>query len=456
MIQRPQAQTAVLLALTATLSLCASGCRPPGLAPDKLRADLDFMFRTIRETHPNPYAYISEAKLADLHNAAAARIDRPMTPAQFYWLTAPAVAAIRSGHTFLRRPSEKFLTYQQLGGAVYPIAIRLAGDAGEKVILADVLSPPQMPIGGQILTIDGQDAMAFLMPLARRMPDEGRDAAPALLQRPQTLQLLLWLSQGGKRPLKLRVRDAAGQEGDYLLPPLHSNEISRRQAERNHKWRWLPYSCRLVDDPNAAVVTIDSFTDKHWYVLFLGDTLRQLRDKKPTDLIIDLRRNRGGSVLLAELLLGLVADKPFKLYEKVTVKLPNGNKASMSMPEIIPAKGRRLFPGRVWVLIGRGTASAAVAFAAAVKHYRIGALIGEQTGGPGAVYGNPRRFRLPNSGLQLQVATNHAIVVGGAPDQRIQPHHQVKQTPQDAARDIDTVLQFTLDLIRRSPDPKRR
>ena len=376
-----------------------------------------------------------------------------MTPAQFYWLTAPAVAAIRSGHTFLRRPSEKFLTYQQLGGAVYPIAIRLAGD---KVILADVLAPPRMPIGGQILTIDGQGAMDFLMPLAKCMPDEGRDAAPALLQRPRTLQLLLWLSRGGKRPLRLRVRDAAGQEGDYLLPPLHSHEIRRRLAERNYKWRWLPYSCRLVEDPNAAVVTIDSFTDKHWYALFLGNTLRQLQDRKPTDLIIDLRRNRGGSVLLAELLLGLLADKPFKLYEKVTVKLPGGNRASMSPPPIAPAKDVRLFARRVYILIGRGTASSSVAFASAVKHYRIGTLIGEQTGGPGAVYGNPRRFRLPNSGLQLQVATNHAIVVGGAPDQRIQPHHQVKQTPQDAARNIDTVLQFTLDLIRRSPDPKRR
>jgi hypothetical protein len=453
MIERRQAQTAVLLAITAAWALCASGCRTPGLDPDELRADLDFIFQTIRQTHPNPYAYISKAGLADLHSAAAARIDGPMTPAQFYWLTAPAVAAIRSGHTFLRRPSEKFLTYKQLGGAVYPIAIRLAGD---KVILADVLSPPPMPIGGQILTIDGQGAMDFLMPLARCMPDEGRDAAPALLQRPQMLQLLLWLSQGGKRPLKLRVRDAAGQEDDYLLPPLHSNEISRRQAERNHKWQWLPYSCRLVDDPNAAVVTIDSFTDQHWYVLFLGDMLRQLREGKPTDLIIDLRHNRGGSVLLAELLLGLVTDKPFKLYEKVTVKLPNGNEASMSMPEITPAKGPRLFPGQLYVLIGPGTASSAVAFASAVKHYRIGTLIGEQTGGPGAVYGNPHRFRLPNSGLWLQVATNHAIVVGSAPDQRIQPHHQVKQTPQDAARNIDTALQFTLDLIRRNADPKRR
>lgn len=451
MIKRRQAQTAVLLALTAAWSLCASGCHTPRLTPDKLRADLDFIFQTIRETHPNPYAYVSKSKLADLQDAAAARIDRPMTPAQFYWLTAPAVAAIRSGHTFLRRPSEKFLTYQQLGGAVYPIAIRLAGD---KVILADVLSPPRMPIGGQILTIDGQGALEFLMPLARRMPDEGRDAAPALLQRPRTLQLLLWLARGGKRPLRLRVRDAAGQESDYLLPPLHSHEIRRRLSERNYKWRWLPYSCRFVEDPNAAVVTIDAFTDQHWYILFLSDTLRQLRDKKPTDLIIDLRRNRGGSVLLAELLLGFLADKPFKLYEKLTVKFADGKAATMSPPKIAPAKGPRLFAGRVWILIGRGTASAAVAFAAAVKHYRIGTLIGEQTGGPGAVYGNPRRFRLPNSGLWLQVATNHAVVVGSAPGgQGIKPHHQVKQTPQDAARNIDTALQFTLDLIRRNGRP---
>ena len=442
--------------LTAAAGRCGGGCGAPALAPNEMHADLDFLFEKIEQVHPKPYAYVSRSRFADLRKALYERIDRPMTAPEFYWLVAPAVASLRSSHTLLHPPEAQFKTYQQLGGAVYPLAVRFAD---RQVILADALGPPGLPIGGQILTINGRDAGEFLARLAKRLPDERRSAAPTMLQRPRTLQLLLWLACGGRQPLQLRVRDAAGPDlprrgsigiADHALPPLYAHQVRRRLEARNYKWQWFPYTRRFVEDANAAVVTIDSFTDPHWYTLFLADTFRELREKNTADLIIDLRRNRGGSVLLAEVLLALLTDRPFRLYKKVTCKGPGGGPVTLDPPEVRPGRGSRQFSGRVYVLIGRGTASASVAFAAAVKHYGLGVLVGQETGGRNAVYGSPRRFRLPHSGLRLSVASNHAVVVGpDAPDRGVRPHHEVRQTSQDSARAIDTVLEFTLDLIRR-------
>ncbi len=58
-------------------------------------------------------------------------------------------------------------------------------------------------------------------------------------------------------------------------------------------------------------------------------------------------------------------------------------------------------------------------------------------------------IQLPNSGLKGQVSTAHFVTVGGMEDSGgVTPDYEIKQKPQDSAKGVDTVLQFTLDLIK--------
>jgi C-terminal processing protease CtpA/Prc len=103
------------------------------------------------------------------------------------------------------------------------------------------------------------------------------------------------------------------------------------------------------------------------------------------------------------------------------------------------------------VLIGARSFSASTVFASTIKCFRIGTLVGEETPDPATLYADTVYSELPNSELHIAVASKCMIAACGGPDGRgVIPDFEVRQNRQDTAKGIDTVLQFTLDLIRRS------
>jgi hypothetical protein len=90
-----------------------------------------------------------------------------------------------------------------------------------------------------------------------------------------------------------------------------------------------------------------------------------------------------------------------------------------------------------------------------MKCFNVGLLVGEETPDPPTLYGSSIFSELPNSMLQLAVASKLLVAACGKPDGRgVIPDHQVKQKPKHAAKGIDTILQFTLNLIRNTEAQK--
>ena len=58
------------------------------IPPDKLKKDLDFLFKTIEEVHPNMYAYTPKEEFIPLRDELYHQIKRPMTRLEFYKITA--------------------------------------------------------------------------------------------------------------------------------------------------------------------------------------------------------------------------------------------------------------------------------------------------------------------------------------------------------------------------------
>jgi C-terminal processing protease CtpA/Prc len=114
-----------------------------------------------------------------------------------------------------------------------------------------------------------------------------------------------------------------------------------------------------------------------------------------------------------------------------------------------PHESSNRFKGSVDLLIAKPTFSAASNFAAAVKFFEMGTLIGQETGGTKHHYGQVLPVQLPHSGLKGQVSTAHFIAVGGIEDRGgVKPDYEVRQTFIDKNKGRDTVLEFTLNLIK--------
>lgn len=150
------------------------------------------------------------------------------------------------------------------------------------------------------------------------------------------------------------------------------------------------------------------------------------------NLIIDLRRNSGGNSNLGEQMASFLIAKP--------------QKACVSRKKINP--NSNAYKGRVYVLIGVQTSSAAESFALDLLESDNAILVGSPTNGD---TGNSPKIFNTDFGLYFSIPTRKPaqISFNGFPMEGIgiPPHHIIKQNIEDYINQTDTVLEYTLKLI---------
>ncbi|MBC8468332.1 MAG: hypothetical protein H8D56_02570 [Planctomycetes bacterium] len=368
------------------------------IAPDKLKEDLDFLFKTIEEVHPNIYAYISEEKYATIRHELYKHFDHAMNVSEFYLYVHTAVSCLKDSHTRAERPSN------------------------------------------------------FIMPPIT-------ESMRALGER-----------------LKRLVEDDGSSWTDAQYVP----------APRKKEYTG-PYSYHFFPEYDTCLIVINWFgmpDQIGQYAKMFQETLKEIREKGVTHLVIDVRENSGGCGLAGDELLKYLVNKPFRQIEKVEQRIfpaffelceqyglninqvmadeygidvenlkskrdyKPGITVTGQVPFKNPHKSSDRFKGSIYLLIARPTFSAASNFAASVKFFKTGILIGQETSGKKDHYGQVVPIQLPNSGLKGQVSTAHFLTVGGMEDSGgVKPDYEVRQKPEDTAKGRDTVLEFTLNLI---------
>lgn len=422
------------------------------IAPERLKEDLEFAFNTIETVHPNMYAYVAEETFAEARKSLYSQISHPMTPLEFYKLLAPVICSLRGGHTGLGLPPG-WREYKSAGGRFYPIEIHWYGT---DVILAGYYGQGDLPLGGKILAVNDQAADAVFANLARYGASEGRKGNPWELQFDEILKSALWMEYGST-PLHLDIRLLDGRTERHVVNALTFEEVKTialqkkplaRSATRDSARTIVGYRrffiYRYIEEYDTALLRISKF---YWgyfanFREFLAKAFKDINDRGVSNLIIDVRYNPGGARL------GIYALFRYLTNKRIVLEEGDAKYWRASGRLLVPSP--LVFKGRTYVLIGPHTASAAMMFAAAAKYYEVATLVGEETLEPTVLYAERRDFRLPNSGLTLCVASDRTVAVGGKADGRgVVPDYEVKQKPEDTAKWVDTVLQFTLDLIKK-------
>lgn len=440
---------------------CPSGT----ISAEKLQADLDFMLATMKEAHPNLYAYTAQADADRTFQQVRAAIGQPMTGKEFYRLIAPAVASLKNGHTYVFPPVEEFQACMKGGGKVLPVTF---GFDQQKVILRDCSGQKPPPLGVEVLSINGQDAMAICQRYASYFPAEGNTKNMALIERGEILRILLWMDYGCDTPLALKVKDTDRKISEFSVQPTPADGLKPGQAATTKSGRW---QYKYLPGARCGVITFDGF-DLAGFDQFLKDAFGDIRAKKAESLIIDLRACPGGDGRVGDALMNYLTEKPFIQFQKTEIKVTRqmfGKYAQQfgctenQIGSVValdgqatrsgqPVENSLRFRGRVIVLIGPRSTSASTSFAACVKYYHLGTLIGEETGDTTDLYADSYVFTLPNSQIKVSVACKHFVLAGGKPDGRgVIPDQEVKQTREDLSTGKDTVLDYVLEMLRKSP-----
>jgi hypothetical protein len=436
--------------------------------------DLDFFFKTIEQVHPNYRANMSKADCRRIkdHSRAALKqaCDRNgQVPISVLALTAAeAGAAFGDGHTACRLPAG--LPDPSDPSPCMP-PFRLRWEAGH-VVIGEAIGGLEHLANARLLQINGKPLEETLTPVLARVSGE-RQAfrMKSFLDQQEVCWALVRPVQGDKTTVTIR---RGADEPQTVSVPLISLERYRRELpagpgrnsggfhEFRHDGRTCYWQYNSFDASDSAKKAIDA-------------VFKDIRDRGARNLIIDLRFNGGGNSEAAEYILSYITNEPYCVYSRVDAKLSkqflrmqrfgwltplvegrvfhwrNGGKLTK------PADVEYRFEGSVYAIIGAGTFSSASDFAHVLKDFRIGTLVGEETGGLRHCFGDCPSFRMPHSNLLFTVSTKRFYAPIPKPDdEKRGTVPDIETTDERLARFMETddpELAFVLDWIEKGGQP---
>ena len=464
----------------------------PALSAESLEADLTLLERAFRELHPGRTRYLSSDQFDSLFADYRRRVSKPMSRREAYLVFSQLTASLRCGHTHAN-PYNQSSLFQNLvlGGAdKLPLAFRWVD--GLAFVTRVVYVGDQLPIGSEILAINGQAMATLRDTLMTLVKGDGSNDASRLQQLTLT-GLSDWeawdiyqpmLQPPGESDYTLRIRDPAGGQRDVDVP-----RIAR--AERIDAWKAaglkLPYSIDDMwhyecTDDQIAVLTLGTFSvwtmQRDWQAL-LDSAFQNMASNKVRDLIIDVRGNEGGAdevlLVLARHLMREDARyeggedrlayqrmpdelRPYAYswsdeyldWGKAVAPSPDGLFAMVEQDATLRIMGnRKAYAGRVYLLTDASNSSATFHLANIMRKTGRALLVGSTTGGSqrGITGGQIIFFRLPNSGIEIDIpliATNFP----GAPDSGLVPDWSIPPTLEAARNGTGNVLPDLLTRIR--------
>jgi len=356
------------------------------------------------------------------------------TTADYYGVMMRFAALLRDGHTNVFPPQElnTFYGVVALGKQLVEGKVLVTG------VYDPALAARGIRVGEEILAIDGQPVREYA---------EGSVAPYLSSSTPQDRNNRVYGQVLTIGPANVPVRLSFQDES------LKTFSVSvQRHCEPSSKCVW-PLGDRVqfkMLPGNIAYLAVNEFEDD------LG--AKAMRDNFPTiaqakALIVDVRKNGGGSSNFGFEILSMLTDKPFQSSSEKMLDYKPTYRAWGHVPgwwrippeEVSPDPGH-YYSKPVIVLTSAATFSAAEDFVVAFDAMHRGTLVGETAAGS---TGQPLMFKLPGGG-SARICTKD----DSYPDGRVfegvgvPPQVEVSPTVSDIRQGIDSALQRAIEMLR--------
>ncbi len=407
-------------------------------------ADLDYLCRQVGAIHPDEQAAADGSALTECIGAAKASLPETVGREALRLVVAEALATLDDAHTRSNLLGSYF-AFTRSGQPAFPLLLR--AQRGGLVIkdVAEGVNVEHVRPGALLRGVGNQSLDQLITSLGRYISAE--TDSKRLVELELLLPALLWYQGGPAESFELRVRGPDGTEHDVVVPAapyrFPSLTSGTSTAAANQTFRFA-----FFEDAAACLLRIPTFDagQREAFRATLNEMFAALAQHDTQLLIVDVRRNSGGSTALAYDLLRRVAQKPIRSGQKrwryseayrVAQKVSGMHQRQVSsiwlLDALLPLQWFRpidrsqyeidgewltsrpttlqpqadAWPGRLVVLTDRWTASAAVDLAVLVQDNELGLIVGEETGGLASYYGEVAPLLLPNSGITAQVSSAH-------------------------------------------------
>lgn len=392
--------------------------RTKNLALKEALQDTGELFASLERVHPDVSANIGRAEYEKLKLWTAEEVARKaaggkISVKDFAYILYYSAAALRDGHT---RVMWKYRPDGKKGEKLFPPFIVDARDGG-----FIINSFAQDLVGQELLSINGTDFKTLIKPILDRIPAE----TDVYKGRGFTHRQAFWWDYSrlleGSGALKLGLRGRDGKKMEKAVALIALNEF-------NSLGNLTPsYDCgpnsslRLYEKERTAWLTYRSFTASKKEEAALDKIFREIKASGFKDLVIDISGNGGGSTNIGEFIFSYLTDKEFTQVSRMVVRLspealrmhPYYKKyrdrlgQNLDLPATPKKAGKKpgaFFDGKVRLLIGNDTFSSATKFAVTFRDYKIGEILGHETGGVPSCFGEALPMRLKNSGIMYSIS----------------------------------------------------
>lgn len=407
-------------------------------AVEELAADFK-QFRHLVEKMPgHTYRFITRQTFNQLFDRQARSINRPLTLQEFYTLLLPLKAAIGCGHCHLDYPGQYRSSVQ-----VHKFPLILTFLNNRCYVVKNLQPKIRIEPFQEIIALNGIKMDQIIDRLKEDISADGYNDHWRTSALASCFQYYYANRYGAPKEFSIDFKNLTNQESQRVVVPAlpcRGINYSNRPPSR------LGFTINA--QMNTAIMRVDSFIyygkrDKIFFD-YIDKAFKKIIQEKPKNLIIDLRGNSGGNPFCASHLLSYIEKKPTVYFSQ-----PYGRYARLARP--VP-QAENHFTGPIYMLIDGSNFSTSGHFLALVKYHKLATLVGSETGGTFTCNGAVRGFHLKNTRIlvKLSIKSYAAAVQGFTANRGIIPDHTVCPNLEDIRKGKDTVLEYTLGMIKRS------
>jgi len=397
--------------------------------------DFRKMLKILVETHPQPYAFISEDSFNKLAETEYAKITDSTTIGEFLLICRRVVTAINCGHTYMWFPAKFGKVSKSL---LFPIEAKYV-DSRLYVIDARENTNTLLE-GDEILKINGVKVTTIKKEIFEQLPADGFNET--VKQESINLSFYWFCSLYFNFPSSYTL--SVDRNGKL-------EEITLKEAENFKAKKTFLDNCQnrlcfdIDQETNTAILTIRSFgfykKKLPVFKSFIDSCFNHIKENKIENLIIDLRNNGGGDPFCGSYLVQYITNKPFIYFDEDA-------KRYSSLKKTIQPKANA-FTNKPYILTNGLCFSTTGHFCSLVKENNLGVFVGDETAGTYTCNDNSKNFTLKKTKLVLRVArgTYKTTATTLSNKQGVKPDHYVMPTIDNVLNNTDVVLNYTLKLI---------
>ena len=451
---------------------------------EKLISDLLSFKSVLLSAHPNLYRFYSKTEFDSAFNEVESKIEGNTSDLDFFRYLSSIASMVGEAHTGLDI-SKDLANQIKENGKLLPFNIHFQN--GKAYIKEELADKNLHMRGKEIISINGKSIEQIVNQI-NTVSSIGTgfnlSRVYRMLSYSRNFSLSYYLYVDTSSSFLVEYQDNGVEKTDVFEGIKPRFEVKTLLYPKESI---PPFSFSIDRERDVAVLKITTFAhfivdySKKQYQRFFDSAFKQIEKEKISNLIIDVRNNRGGQELLGGYLLSYLNSEPFSIQKSIYAKEINNTfndslkvihhpfdtkhfipgdtgyvlKKHMVLNPFQPKK-RNAFKGKIYFIINGNCFSACNIFAALADHYNLGIMVGEETGGnyqdTDGYYGVS--LELPNSKHILDFRKWHlkTNVISPNHGRGVQPDKPFQPSVMDAIQGNDSTLDYVYTLIEESKD----